>query len=71
MEVTDSDKHSNLLWYGINYVPKKFYSIGPWHISICHTYADYVIKRLKFFGNYLKIWKKLIQAGPVLQIFLR
>jgi len=28
--VTDSDKHSSLLRYGVNYDRKKFYSEGLW-----------------------------------------
>jgi hypothetical protein len=29
--MTDSDKYSSLLRYGINYYCKKFYSTEPWH----------------------------------------
>jgi hypothetical protein len=29
VEVTYSDKHSSLLWFGVNYDLKKVYSAGP------------------------------------------
>ncbi len=29
-EVADSDKHASLLYFLINYDPKKFYSAGYW-----------------------------------------
>ncbi len=29
VEVTDSGKHSSLLWYGVNYCRIKFYDTGP------------------------------------------
>ncbi len=32
VEVNESDENTSLLWYGIKYGRKRFYSIGPWKV---------------------------------------
>jgi len=39
MEVTDSEKHSSLLRYGINYSCKKFYITVSWTSSYRHQFV--------------------------------